>query len=152
MRKLLVLGLLLMSLIAPVAAQRQVAFTDGVATGVVSDSGVLAKGTSVNLNAVADTSLSITPMKYIVRKFVVTNCSGTPVLAQVALYTGAGATGTTVVTAAVITSLSGSTKFVDMTITAVADTLSAATLYVRNAVAQGSALTCDVYIIGDVLP
>lgn len=144
----LVLGLVLFA----GAPSAQIANIDGTSATVVAGSGVLAKSLAVNLNAVADTALTVTAAKYIVRKFIVTNCSGTPVLAQVAVYTGASASGTTVVTAAILTTLTGSTKFVDMTLALTTDTLAASTLFVRNAVVQGSALTCDVYVVGDVLP
>jgi hypothetical protein len=143
------LGLLL---VATPARAQSLSMTDGTAAGFTAGSGVLVKATALNLNAVADTALTVAAAKYIVRKVVVTNCSTAPVLAQVALYTGAGATGTTVVAAATITALTGATKFLDMTMALTTDVLTASTLYARNAVAQTSALTCDVYVIGDVLP
>lgn len=146
------LRVLLLLLVAAGAPSAQVANIDGTAAGLTAGSGVLAKGTSVNLNAVADTTLAITSAKYIVRKFVVTNCSTTPVLAQLALYTAAAASGTTVVTGAILTALTGTTKFIDMTLALTTDVLTNATLYARNTVAQTSALTCDIYVLGDTLP
>lgn len=117
------------------------------------NSGVIGYATSVNLNSVADTTVAVKASKYVIRKIVVTNCSTTPVLAQLALYTAAAAGGTNFVAATVLTTLSGTTVFVDLTIINVTTTaLTAATLYARNTVVQGSALTCDLYVFGDTLP
>lgn len=116
-------------------------------------SGVLGYSTGVNLNSVADTTISIKASKYIIRKITVTNCSTTPVLAQIAFYTAAAAGGTNFVAATVLTTLSATTTFIDLTIINVTTTaLTASSLFARNTVVQGSALTCDVYIFGDVLP
>ena len=116
-------------------------------------SGVLGYATSVNLNSVGDTTIAIKATKYVVRKITVTNCSATPALAQLAMYTAAGAGGINFVAATVLTTLEAATVLVDLTVINVTATaLSAATLYARNTVVQQSALTCDIYVIGDVLP
>ena len=115
--------------------------------------GVLGYSTGVNLNSVADTSITIKATKYIIRRVHVTNCSATPLLAQLALYTAPAAGGTNFVAATMLTTLSAATTFVDLTlINITTTTLTAATLYARNTVAQTTALTCDVYIVGDALP
>lgn len=115
--------------------------------------GVLGYSAGINLNSVADTSIAIKASKYVIRKVTVTNCSAAPVLAQLALYTGTAASGTNVVAAATLATLTAAATLVDMTVIGVTTTvLTASTLYARNAVVQGTALTCDVYIIGDVLP
>lgn len=110
----------------------------------------------VNLNSVGDTAVTI-PIngaeKYIARKFTATNASATLAGSSATLgcYTAAAAGGTAVVTPATMTGLTAASKFLDHTIAASADTLTSATLYVRNGVAHGSAMTCDVYIYLDVL-
>lgn len=117
-------------------------------------SGVLGSVLSANLNSAgSDNAVAITAAKYIVRKIVVTNVSTSLAVsaATVGVFTGAGGTGTTVVTAATLTALSAATKYVDMALALTADVLSVATLYVRNVLAHGSAVTADVFIIGDVL-
>lgn len=116
-----------------------------------SDS-ILGVAKSVNLNSVADTAITISAAKYIVRRVTVTNCSATPVLAQIAVYSATGAGGTNIVAAVVLTSLAAPTTLVDLTIVPTTTAFTAATLYARNMVAQGSGLTCDVYLTGDVLP
>lgn len=115
-------------------------------------SGVIGRATAVSLNSVADTAITVPYAKYIVRRFTVTNCSTTPTLAQLALFTGAAASGTTVVAAALLTALDATTKMLDMTLALTTSTLTSATLYARNTVVNGSALTCDAYVFGDVLP
>lgn len=115
----------------------------------------LGKALSVNLNSVADTTISVSAAKYIVRKVIVTNASTSLAIsiAQLGLYTAAAAGGSAVVTAAAnLTGLTGSTKYSDLTISLSADTLTAATLYLRVGVVHGGAATADVYLFGDVLP
>lgn len=115
----------------------------------------LGKAIGADLNSVADTTISITASKYIVRKVIVTNASTSLAvsLAQLGLYTAVAAGGTPVVTAAAnLTGLTGSTKYSDLTIALSADTLTAATLYLRVGVVHGGAATADVYLFGDVLP
>lgn len=85
--------------------------------------------------------------KYSVSQMVVTNCSGTPVLAQVALWTGAGGSGTNVSAAATITAASSATAIVNPTITAATTALTSSSLFVRIAVANTAAITCDFYAV-----
>lgn len=111
------------------------------------------KGMNIN-SAGSDNEVAIPYGKYVVRKIVVTNASTSLAvsIATVGVYTAAAAGGTTVVTAATITALSASSKFVDMTIAVVADAVTASLLFVRNVLAHGVVATVDVYIFGDVLP
>lgn len=109
---------------------------------------------ALNINSAgSDNAITIPYAKYIVRKVIITNASAdlTLGLATIGVFTGAGATGSTIVSAGAIAALSGSTKYLDMTIALTADILTAATLYIRNVLANGSSATVDVYIIGDVL-
>lgn len=86
--------------------------------------------------------------KYVVRSVTVYDAS-TSLAASAAtlgVYTAAAAGGTAVVTPALLTALSASTKYTDQVIAAATDYLTAATLYVRSAVAHGSAATVSVCI------
>jgi hypothetical protein len=85
---------------------------------------------------------------YAVTNIRVTNCSTTPVLAQVALYTGAGATGTNLVAAGTITGATATSVILPMTLAGTAATtrLTASTIFVRVTVANVAILTCDVII------
>jgi hypothetical protein len=75
----------------------------------------------------------------------ITNCSATPVLAQVAVYTGSGATGTNVVAAATITGATSASVVLSSTLASTAR-LTASTIFVRLTVANVAALTCDVHL------
>lgn len=85
--------------------------------------------------------------KYAVSSVVVTNCSGTPILAQVGFWTAAGGTGVNVVAASTITAASSASAMVLPTVTAASTALTAASLFVRIAVANAAAVTCDFYVI-----
>lgn len=87
--------------------------------------------------------------KYQVSSIAITNCSATPLAATVGFFTGAGGTGTTLVTAATITGATGTTIIVPMTLagTVATTALSGASLFVRLTVANVGALTCDVGIV-----
>lgn len=113
--------------------------------------GVL-KGVNIN-NAGSDNAITIPPAKYIVRRVVITNASTSLAVspATLGVFTGAGGTGTTVVTAVTLTALSSASKFVDMALAVTADTLTSSTLYIRNVLAAGGAATVDVYIFGESL-
>lgn len=118
-------------------------------------SSVLGVLKGVNLNSAgSDNAVSIGAEKYIVRKLIVTNPSTSLAIsiATLGLFTAAAGGGTTVVAAATLTALTAASKFVDMTLALTTDSLTAATLYIRNVLAHGSAATVDIYIIGDVLP
>lgn len=118
------------------------------------ENNVLAIFKSLNLNSAgSDNAVTITASKYIVRKVILTNASVdlSGGLATVGVFTAAAGAGTTIVTAGIVTALTGSTKYIDMTIALTTDVLTASTLYIRNVLANGSAATVDVYIMGDVL-
>jgi len=136
------------------AQQKQIAYIDGTTAGAPG-SVLLGKVVSANLNSAgSDNAVAVPFSKYIIRKVVVTNVSTSLAIsvATVGVYTSSGGGGSTVVTAATLTALTGSTKFVDMTIALSADSTTASTLYVRNVLANGAPATADVYIFGDVLP
>lgn len=101
------------------------------------------KVSGVNLNSVADTAITGLPAKWRPTKLTAYDTSGTPVLAAVALYTGAGATGTNLVSAMVLTGLTGASKVADATLIAITDYRTETTIYLRNVTAQGTALTAS---------
>lgn len=106
---------------------------------------------AVNMGSTGDQGTIAIPSyvtAYVVSNIRVSNCSVTPILAQVALYTGAGATGTNLVAAGTITGATSTSVILPMTLAGTVATtrLSAATIFVRVTVANAAALTCDVNI------
>lgn len=115
--------------------------------------GLLAFATGVSINAAGtDVSLAVPASLYIVRRVVITNASTSlgASLATLGVFTAAGGGGTVVVTPALLTGLTVASKFADMSLALTANTLSAATLFLRNVIANGSAATVDAYLFGDV--
>ena len=109
---------------------------------------LLASAQGVNLNSVADTIASIlNAASYSVQEVIVANASINLTTAQLAVYSGPGATGVAVKTAYALTGNSASDKVV---VTAASDTdsLTGDVLYIRCTTAQGAAATADVYIYG----
>lgn len=106
---------------------------------------------AVNMAATGDNGSIAVPVwvtAYAITSVRVTNCSATPVLAQIALFTGAGGTGTTIVAAGTVTGATSASVILPMTIAGTVATtrLTAATIFVRVTVQNASALTCDVNI------
>lgn len=87
---------------------------------------------------------------YQVTGFKITNCSATPVLASVGVWTGANGTGTQVVAPATITGATSSSVVLSSTIASSAR-LTAATIFINLAVANVAALTCDFHLVIDDL-
>lgn len=117
-------------------------------------SDLLGSLTGANLNSTADQAIPMGAAKYIVRRIVVTNASGTPTLAAGGIYPAASKAGTALVSAAqTYTSLSAAGISMDLTLTGAvtATVLSAASLFLSLTTANGSALTADVYVFGDAL-
>lgn len=109
---------------------------------------LLASAQGVNLNSVADTVASIVnAASYSVQNIIVANASVNLTTAQLAVYTGAGATGTAIKTAYALTGNSTSAKVVETAATST-DSVSGDVLYIRCTTAQGAAATADVYIYG----
>ncbi len=124
-----------------------------VAMPTVGFSRILGSARTVNLAATGDqATITIPPSvtKYLVTHVILTNASAIPVLAQVAIYTGAAASGTNVVAAATITGATGPTVVLSLTLagTIAATALTASQLFVNVAVANATALTADIYIAG----
>ena len=109
---------------------------------------LIASAQGVNLNLVADTVAPIFAAGDVsVQSIIVTNASISLTTAQLAVYTGAGATGTTVKSAY---ALSGNTSSATVVVTAATstDAITSGNLYIRNTTVQGAAATADVFIYG----
>ena len=121
--------------------------------------GPLGSAIGIDLATVGDTFVPIPVGKYIPRNITATNASSTLAAsaAQLAVYTGSAASGTAIVSAAVLTSLTTSVLFSDRTIAAATtvftptydSTEGAYGVYVRITVAGAAGTTCDVHIYGD---
>ena len=109
---------------------------------------LIASAQGVNLNAVADTIAPILGAGNVsVQSIIVANASISLTTAQLAVYTGAAATGTAVKSAY---ALSGNNSTTAVVVTAATSTNSIAgsPLYIRCTTAQGAAATADVFIYG----
>jgi hypothetical protein len=113
--------------------------------------GILGSSAAVNLNsALTDTGVTINATKFIIDKIMVEGASINLTTATASVYTGAGATGTALANDQVLSALTASTKFKNLTLEAVVgtDTLTSTTLYFRVGTAQGAAATANVWILG----
>ena len=110
---------------------------------------LLASAQGVTLNSVADTVANILndSGSYSVQNIIVANASINLTTAELAVYTGAGATGTAIKSAYALTGNSSSGKVVETAAT-VTDAQTTDKLYIRCTTAQGAAATADVYIYG----
>jgi len=109
---------------------------------------LIASAQSVNLNSVADTVANILVSGRVsVQSIIVTNASVDLTTAQLAVYTGAGATGTAVKSAYALTGNTTAAKTV-VTAATSTDAISGTPLYIRCTTAQGAAATADVFIYG----
>ena len=109
---------------------------------------LIASAQGVNLNQVGDTVAPILAAGNVsVQSIIVANASISLTTAQLAVYTGAGATGTAVKSAY---ALSGNNTTTAVVVTAATSTaaISGTPLYIRCTTAQGAAATADVFIYG----
>lgn len=128
--------------------------TGSANTTFVGNRGLLGKLLGANLNVTTDQAIPIITgvTKYLIRNIVVTNASGTPTLAAGGFYTGAGKTGSTLVAAGqVYTALSAAGITLDVTLALATTSQTATTLFFALTTTNGSAVTADIYIFGDVL-
>lgn len=103
---------------------------------------------TVQINSIGDpATIAIPPYvtAYQVTAFKITNCSGTPILGQVGLFTAASGGGTAVVTAATITGATASSVVLSQTIASSAR-ITAATLFIHVSVANSASVTCDMKV------
>ena len=113
---------------------------------------LIAYATSVSVNATGDAAITlpvINTTTYNVTNVVITNANSNVATAALALWTGAGGTGTEIVTNAALTNNTSSAFVTKSTVVSATGTanLSAQTFYVRigTAVASG---TVDIYVYG----
>ena len=104
--------------------------------------------TGVNLNsAVTDVgSFTGLPAKYRVMRLTGYDASTSLTLATVDLRTATAGGGTAVVSAGVLSALTGATKLVDAVLAVTTDYQTVATLTLRNVTAQGAAATASFCI------
>lgn len=110
---------------------------------------LLASAQAVNLNAVGDTVAKLLndSGSVSVQSIIVANASVDLTTAQLAVYTGPGATGTAIKTAYALTGNSSSAKVV-ITAATSTDAIDVSELYIRCTTAQGAAATANVFIYG----
>ena len=110
---------------------------------------LLASAQAVNLNAVGDTVAKLLNDSGFVsvQSIIVANASIDLTTAQLAVYTGPGATGTAVKSAYALTGNSTSAKVV-VTAATSTDAIDVSELYIRCTTAQGAAATANVFIYG----
>jgi hypothetical protein len=110
---------------------------------------LLASAQGVNLNAVADTVATLVndSGNVSVQSIIVANASVDLDTAQLAVYSGPGATGTAIKSAY---ALSGNTTSAKVVVTAATstDAVDVSQLFIRCTTAQGAAATADVFIYG----
>lgn len=91
-------------------------------------------------------TITINSTKYIPVAVWAYNPNGNVSAANLGLYTAAGAGGTAIVTPAALASLTASTKFQLLTLTALTDVVTATILYPRLTVAAGAGSKCSIVI------
>lgn len=116
---------------------------------------VLKKLTGANLNTTADQAITGLPAKYVLMGIYATNCSGSATTAVGGIYTAASKGGSQVIyNGQSFAALTGSTVLLPMSFAAGAMEVAytAETLYFSLTTPQGSAMTCDIHVIGVSLP
>lgn len=79
-------------------------------------------------------------------QYQIRTAAGTVAAAQFGIYTGAAATGTTIVTAAALTAMTAADKTISPTTIALATVLTATTIYLHQTVDAANAGTMDVVV------
>lgn len=108
---------------------------------------------TINLGATGDAATITIPSyvtAYQVSSVKITNCSATPILASVGLFTAASAGGTAIMAAATITGATSASVVLSGTVASSARQ-TATTLFINVAVANAAALTCDIKVSIDDL-
>lgn len=125
-----------------------------MASGPLPRYGLLANLSAANFNSTADQAMTIQSgvTRYIIRRIIVEAASVNMTTAAGGIYTNAGKAGTIIVAAAqVYTALTASTKWLDLTLTAVVgtDVFTATTIYLSLTTAQGVAAVASVWVFGE---
>jgi hypothetical protein len=124
------------------------------AGGPMSRYGLLGSLVGADFNSTADQAITILSgvTKYIIRRIIATNASVNLTTAVGGLYGAAAKSAPNIVAnTQVYSALTASSKFVDLTLTALCgtDIFTQATLYLSLTTAQGSAAMGDIYIFGE---
>lgn len=113
--------------------------------------GLLGSLTAVDLNVgTNDNAVAMRSLRYRIDKITVENASVNLTTATAGVFTLAGGLGTTLAADQVLSALTASTKFLDITLAAVAgtDVVTAGTIYFRVGTPQGVAATANVWVWG----
>ncbi len=113
--------------------------------------GCLGSLTAVDLNsATTDNAITIESGRYRIDKITVENASINTTLATAGVFTAAGGAGTTLAADQVLSALTASTKFKDLTLggSVATDVVTAGTIYFRVGTPQGAADTVNVWVWG----
>jgi hypothetical protein len=119
--------------------------------GVLGGYGLLASSIGIDVNSAGDTTLTVSgASRYIIDKMTVDNASLNLTTATAGVFTGAGGGGVTLAADQVLTALTATTKYEDLTPEAVVgtDVRTEGTLYFRVGTPQGAAATADFYLFG----
>lgn len=112
--------------------------------------GVLGSITALDLNTAGDTTISITPSRYVIDKVLVENPSVAWTAATLGIFTAPAAGGTTIAADQSLAALSATTKYALLTLQAVTgtDTFTSTALYARVGSPNTAAMTANVYVFG----
>jgi hypothetical protein len=113
--------------------------------------GLLAFKLAIDANAANnDNAITVEATRYRIDRITVDNASINLTTGTVGVFTAAGGAGTTLAADQVLTALTASAKFDDLTLAGIAatDVATAGTIYIRTGTAQGAAATFDAYVFG----
>lgn len=117
----------------------------------VNDPTVLAVLRNANFNVTTDQIISLPfgVAKYYITSIYATNCSTSMTTAAGGIYTAVTKGGTAVVAAGqTYATLTTSTVLLSLTIAATTTAWTANPIYLSLTIGQGSASTCDIYVVG----
>lgn len=111
---------------------------------------------SADFNSTADQAIAIPAGEWVITRIIVYNASTNLTTAAGGIYTGSGKSGSTIVAASqAYTALTGSTKYLSLTLDTYATTTvhtGGSSIYLSLTTPQGGAATADVAIFGRNLP
>lgn len=108
---------------------------------------------NANMNITSDQVIPMIIGKYIIEKIIVANPSVSLSVAAGGIYTTTSKGGTVIVSGDQLYSgLTGSTKYISLSIFTNADYVATASLYFSLTTPQGSAATADIFIYGFQIP
>lgn len=145
------LGILFALIFALTSAHAEIVGTSSLPSGAAP----LGSLRTANMNSTADQAIPVFVAKYLVTKITATNCSGTLAggLAAGGIYSATAKGGSAIVAATQLyTALTAATVTLGLTLAITTTSFNANTLYLSLTTANGSAITCDLYVYGDALP